>query len=238
VRSKYVIGADGENSQFRKWSCLEQTRYEEIRFSARQHFRLSPWSNFAEVYWGRNCQIVIAPVACDELCVAVTSREPFLRLPEALAQVPAVAHRLRCASPTNAMRGSRAALRRLSRVCRGRFALLGDASGSIDPLTGEGIGLAFKQAEALAEAIARDDLQSYQTAHDRLSRIPRLMSRLLLLMDKHPRFREAGLRILAAEPSLFSQLLNLNVGNLALSNLRFSNLLRLGWQALIPRPQL
>jgi flavin-dependent dehydrogenase len=136
------------------------------------------------------------------------------------------------------MRGSRAALRRLSRVCRGRFALLGDASGSIDPLTGEGIGLAFKQAEALAEAIARDDLQSYQTAHDRLSRIPRLMSRLLLLMDKHPRFREAGLRILAAEPSLFSQLLNLNVGNLALSNLRFSNLLRLGWQALIPRPQL
>ena len=236
VHSKWVIGADGEASQFRKWSRLDRKRYEQIRFSARRHFRMTPWSDFAEVYWGRSCQIVVAPVASDELCIAVTSRNPLLRFHNALAQVPMVTERLRDAPPANAIRGARVALRRLSQVYHGRFALIGDASGSVDPLTGEGIGLALKQAAALVDAITSDDLPSYQAAHDRISRLPRLMSRLMLIMDGHPRLRRRALQMLAAEPSLFSQLLNVNVGNLALSNLQFLNLLRLSWHALIPRP--
>ncbi len=101
-------------------------------------------------------------------------------------------------------------------------ALVGDASGSVDPLTGEGIGLGLKQAAALVEAIKRDDLQRYQAAHDRIGRVPRLMSRLMLLMDAHPHLRRRALQAFAAEPSsLFSRLLDVQVGETGAFEMRY-----------------
>ena len=58
------------------------------------------------------------------------------------------------ARPSPGILGAISALRVLRKVCRGAFALVGDASGSVDSLTGEGLGLAFQQANALAEALA------------------------------------------------------------------------------------
>jgi flavin-dependent dehydrogenase len=113
-------------------------------------------------------------------------------------------------------------------------ALVGDASGSVDPLTGEGIGLGFEQAAALVEAITRNDLQAYQAAHDRIGKAPRLMSRLVLTMDAHPHLRRKALSILACEPSLFSRLLQFNVGKLALSEIGVGHALRFGWRMLVP----
>ncbi|PYU24995.1 MAG: monooxygenase [Acidobacteria bacterium] len=244
VHCKWVIGADGESSPSRKWAALEQTRYEQIRFAARQHFCTTPWTDFVEVYWARDCQIVVAPIASEELCIAVTSRRPGLRFRDAFDQVPALASRLRNVCALGKVRGTRAALRRLRRVCHGRCALVGDASGSVDPLTGEGIGLAFRQAVALVEAIKRSEghlsraqsnqLHSYQAAHDRIGRAPRLMSRLMLTMDAHPQWRQRALRILAAEPSLFSRLLDVNVGELTFSRFGLGNALRLGCRLFRP----
>jgi flavin-dependent dehydrogenase len=244
VHSEWVVGADGESSPFRKWAALDQIRCEQIRFAARQHFRGASWTDFVEVYWARDCQIVVAPIATDELCVAVTSRSRGLRFSDALAQVPALASRFRSLATLGRPRGTRAALRRLRRVYRGRFALVGDASGSVDPLTGEGLGLAFKQAAALVEAInhARSHglpgsgagLQTYQKAHDAIGGATRLMSRLMLVMDAHPLLRQRALRILAAEPSVFSRLLNINVGELALSKFGVGHALRFGWRMLTP----
>src|SRR5438309_1842077 len=62
----------------------------------------------------------------------------------------------------------------------------------------------------------------------------RLMSRLMLMMDAHPHLRQRALRILAVEPSLFSRLLNVNVGELAVSEFGVSHTLRLGWRLLTP----
>jgi flavin-dependent dehydrogenase len=238
VSSKWVIGADGEASPFRKWAALDEVRYERIRFAARQHFRMAPWTDFVEVYWARDCQIVVAPVASDELCVAMTSRKSGSRFHEALEQVPALASRLRTSVDSSKLRGARVASRRLTRICRGRFVLVGDASGSVDPLTGEGIGLAFKQAAALIEAITRNDLRSYQTAHNRIGRTSLLMSRLMLTMDAHPRLRRRAFRILAAEPSLFRRLLQFNIGELPLLKVGVGHALRFGWRMLAPNWEL
>ena len=233
VRSKWVIGADGEASPFRKWAALDEARHEHIRFAARQHFQTTPWTDFVEVYWGRDCQITVAPIAAEELCVAVTSRTPGLRFSDALEQVPELSSRLRNLPGLGKLRGARAASRRLRRVYRDRLALVGDASGSVDPLTGEGIGLAFKQAAALVEAIIRNDLRAYQAAHDGIGRAPRLMSRFMLTMDAYPRFRRRALSIMASEPSLFSGLLQFNVGKLTLSKVGFGDALRFGWRMLV-----
>jgi flavin-dependent dehydrogenase len=234
LRCKWMIGADGEASPFRKWAGLDEARHEHIRFAVRQHFQITPWTDFVEVYWGRDCQITVAPIAPEELCVAVTSRIPGLRFRDALERVPALASRLRNLPGLGKLRGARAASRRLRRVYRERLALVGDASGSVDPLTGEGIGLAFKQAAALVEAITRNDLQAYQSAHDCIGKAPRLMSRLMLTMDAHPNFRRRALSILASEPSLFGRLLQFNVGKLTLSKVGFGDALRFGWRMLAP----
>lgn len=47
-------------------------------------------------------------------------------------------------------------------VCANNWALLGDAAGFADPVTGEGIYYALRSAELFAEAYLRGDVQSYE----------------------------------------------------------------------------
>ena len=49
-------------------------------------------------------------------------------------------------------------------VCGDDWALLGDAAGFADPVTGEGIYYALRSAELFAEALLRGDLRSYETS--------------------------------------------------------------------------
>ena len=48
-------------------------------------------------------------------------------------------------------------------VCANNWALLGDAAGFADPVTGEGIYYALRSAELFAEAYQRDELSSYES---------------------------------------------------------------------------
>ena len=63
------------------------------------------------------------------------------------------------------MRGSVSASVRLRQVTRGRVALVGDASGSVDSINGDGISLALEQSIAPAGALASGDLELYERAH-------------------------------------------------------------------------
>ena len=188
-----------------------------------------------KLHWGSNCQIVVTPVRPDEVCLVVTSRSPRIRLREALLEFPEITRRLKGASPITRDLGAVAALRVLRRVCLGRVALVGDASGSVDSLTGEGLGLAFRQAEALAEAIACGDLTRYQVAHRRINRVPEIMSRLLLALENRRRLRRRAILALAKEPRLFERLLAAHTGAFSPLNIGFGNLLRLG-RRLIAEP--
>ena len=62
-------------------------------------------------------------------------------------------------------RGAVTSSRKFNAVYRGRVALVGDASGSVDAITGEGLCLAFRQASTLAEAIEYGDMAKYQQKH-------------------------------------------------------------------------
>lgn len=58
--------------------------------------------------------------------------------------------------------GALSVSRTLKSVHRDTIPLMGDASGSVDAITGEGICVALKQARSLASAIHADDLEQYQ----------------------------------------------------------------------------
>lgn len=230
AESRWIIGADGQQSQVRKWAGLQPPRRELQRFGFRQHFRAAPWTDLVEVYWGSSCQIAVTPTAADEVGLAMISRHPQLRMKEALREMPALAAHLGGAEATTHERGAPCVLRRLPSFTRGRVALIGDASGSVDPVTGEGLGLAFRQALALAESLRCGDFSSYQIAHRRIGRMSHRMSQLILYMDGHAWLRQRALRALAAEPHLFSRLVNADGDGPTSTPVGLADALRLGWK--------
>jgi flavin-dependent dehydrogenase len=232
VQSRWIIGADGQSSLVRKWAGLDQGQPEQTRFGFRQHFRATPWTDFVEVHWGSRCQIVVTPVSPEEVCLVVTSRSPQIRLKEAFAQLPDVARRLEGRQAITKDLGAVSALRVIRQVCRGPFVLLGDASGSVDSLTGEGLGLAFRQAGALAEALARDDVGRYAAAHRRINRQPEVMSRLMLAMEHRPWLRRRVIDAFAHEPHLLERLLTAHAGTFSPLSFGFGNMFKLSWRLL------
>jgi menaquinone-9 beta-reductase len=212
IRARWIVGADGSGSRVRAWAGLGACRRDTRRYGFRRHFQIAHWADTVEIHWGEGCQIYVTPVAPEEVGVAVISSDPKLRVHDALRQFPALAARLSGAAESSAERGAVTASRRLRRVARGNVALIGDASGSVDAITGEGLCLGFHQALALADAMECGDLARYESAHRRLGARPRFMADFMLTMDRRRWLRKRALSALAAHPDLFGGLLAMHVG--------------------------
>jgi flavin-dependent dehydrogenase len=210
--TRYLIGADGPRSRIATWAGLTDGSVQAHRIGLRQHYTITPWTDFVEVYWSNFGQAYVTPNSSNEVCVAFIADKKFSSPNHALSHFPALQHHLAAAQPNGPARGSITLNRKLSRVTNGNVALIGDASGSVDALTGEGMALCFRQAAALSRALRADNLALYQTAHRRIQRLPQHMSRALLLIDRSPVIRDAVLHIFHQNPWLFERLLQLHIG--------------------------
>jgi flavin-dependent dehydrogenase len=213
VRFRWLIGADGIHSRLAQRLRLRPAGRGRLRIGLRQHYRVRAWTDLVEVHWQQGCQAYVTPVGPEEICVAIIT--PFhgdgasvpRRMAELVGRFPALARRLADAEPVGTVRGGVSQSTRLTAVACGNSALVGDASGSVDAVTGEGLALAFRQAEALAAALADGDLARYQRAHRLIGRRAHLMARLLLLLDRSDQVRRLSLRLLASQPQIFDRLL-------------------------------
>jgi flavin-dependent dehydrogenase len=231
VRSRWIIAADGSQSALRRAAGLDQPgRTYPRRFGSRRHFRIEPWTDLVEVYWAHGAQAYVTPVGEDEIGVAIICSDPLLRYQDLLPLFPALAARLDRAVATSNVRGAVTASRRFSRVTAANLALIGDASGSVDALTGLGLSLAFQQAVALGDALVENDLSAYAAAHRRMAKTPRIMEMLMLSMDRRDGFRGRAMRALAAEPAHFSRLLAVHAGALPPFSFALRAPFSLGWK--------
>ncbi len=218
IRCRWIVGADGFHSSVRRWAGLLPDWNGARRIGLRQHFRVRPWTDFVEVYWRTHCQAYVTPVGVDEVCVAMIGKGD-IRASDLAEIFPMLASHLSGAELIGPARGAISMSTRLRSVAAGRIALVGDASGSVDAVTGEGLALAFRQANSLATALAAGDLRRYDANHRRMGWMPRLMARILLHFDGNDRLRRMAFRNLAAHPRIFSRLLDVHVGALRRSAL-------------------
>ncbi len=228
IKALWIIGADGGNSRVRCWAGLDTFRKRDCRYAFRQHFCIAPWTDRMELHWGRHGEIYVTPVTDDQVCVALISRDPKLRLSDALPQFPELATRLGPVAAASSEKGALTATCKLRRVSRGNVALIGDASGTVDAITGEGLCLSFSQAMVLADCLRSGDLSRYEREHRKLALRPLLMARLMLTLDSRPRLQQRTLQAFRKRPQIFRRLLELHVGVLSPLHLALDGL-TLGW---------
>lgn len=250
VKYKYLVAADGQGSRLRAWAGLNNGSLLTRRFGFRIHYRIAPrsqhiGSRHVEVHWAAQGQAYVTPVADDEVCVSVMTRFPeSARSREIIESIPELRERLRGAEIISRERGAITTTRRLRHVVRGNVALIGDASGSADAITGEGLAMGFRQAMLLVDAICpshraedlarAEDLTRYDRLHPTVMRLPQTMARIMLLMDRFPRLRRRALRALAADPALFQTMLHVHIGEEPLRPFLLRRAPALGLRLLLP----
>ncbi len=232
VPARWIVGADGGGSRVRRWSGLETIARRTQRFATRRHYRVQPWSDFMEIYWANGAQAYVTPIGREEVCIVVMAEKlEDANFTKVLQELPELRERLNGAELASRERGAITVMYRLKNMARGNVALVGDASGGVDAITGEGLRLAFRQSLALAAAIEANDMQAYEEAHRELARRPMRMGKLMLLLGRNETLRKRSFGALASKPQLFEDLLAVHVGRATPSQM-VSTGVALGWRFL------
>lgn len=202
IRARWLLACDGLHSTVRRLVELEAPAPRgPRRYGLRRHYAVAPWTDLVEVHWARQAEIYVTPVSETEIGVAVLGPRGT-RLDDALAEVPALLARLEGVDATSGDRGAGPFLQRATAPRRGRVLLVGDASGYVDAITGEGLRVGMHQAQAAVAAIARGELDAYDAEWESISRPFRVFTSRLVAAASSP-VRRAIVPVAAALPRVF-----------------------------------
>lgn len=211
IQSRYLIGADGLHSTVRKVLGLEGTsskqRARHKRFGIRQHFSLAPWSDLVEVYWLSDVEVYVTPVDHHTVGIAILGQST-LDFYEIIARIPNLAKHLTSALPTSKLRGAGPLRQPVRARSIGRVLLVGDASGYVDAITGEGLRVGFAEAEAAVRALCSNNPNSYEDEWKRVTRSYRWLTSGLLSASSNRIIRPMIVPAAQALPGIFRRLVN------------------------------
>jgi 2-polyprenyl-6-methoxyphenol hydroxylase-like FAD-dependent oxidoreductase len=228
VTTRMLVGADGLASRLRRAEKLDVDCRVPRRFGLRRHFRCAPPSPSVEVHLAEGAEAYITPVS--DSCVGVaflwSERDvssfpsPGVHPPETRwrrleRKFPQLAPLLEGATPCSRLRGAGPFARAVRCCTQDRFALVGDAAGYVDAITGEGISMSLLSAIALARILPdalqkgahRATLAPYEREFTRIFGSYARTARAVLAVVRRPHLRRGILLSLARFPSLFDRLL-------------------------------
>lgn len=208
IDGSVVVGADGRLSRMRRWTGLDLASRGERRFGIRRHYAVEPWTDLVEVHWGDGCEAYVTPVDRCLVGVALLWSGRRAGFDQLIANFPSLARRLEGARVASKDRGAGPLEQRCRGVVRNNVVLLGDASGALDAISGEGLTLAFEQAFALVDAVEAGDLSRYERTHRALRRVPLILTKLLLIAERRPELRSRLVRALAVDPLFFGRVIS------------------------------
>ena len=205
-RARYLLAADGLHSPTRRRLGLDAPVPGSRRYGIRAHVETPPWTDFVEVHWVRGAEAYVTPLGPGLVGVAVLTDEPgpFDAL---IARFPALRERM-AGAPVSRALGAGPLRQRSSRRVAGRVLLVGDASGYVDALTGEGIALGLAQASAAVRAIVSGRPEDYESSWRQVSRRYQLLTHALLGATRLQPARRALVPVAAALPPAFAAVVN------------------------------
>lgn len=224
VRARMAVAADGLHSPLRASQGLDGPPTRRRRYGLRRHLKLKPWSEFVEVHYAQGVEAYVTPAGGARVGVAflwedrrLDGRISFATL---LTRFPALAARIDGAEFDSEVRGAGPLEHGVRARVLDRFALLGDAAGYVDAITGEGLSLALVAArelgallpEALAQGATRASLLAYERRCARDFRKYALAARGVLALARRPWLRRQALHALAKAPGIFEWALGVVMG--------------------------
>jgi flavin-dependent dehydrogenase len=207
LRARYLAAADGLHSPIREQLGLGRAAVAGPRYGLRRHYRMPPWTDLVEVYWARDAEAYVTPVAPDLVGVAVLFRGKG-RFEDWLSRFPALADRLRDAEPATDVRGAGPLRQRARRIVSGRVLLVGDAAGYVDAITGEGISVGLACGAELVRCVLAGRPHEYERAWRRTTRGYRLMTGALLWVSGRPALRRTIVPAAEKLPRVFTAAVN------------------------------
>lgn len=190
IRARWMLGADGLHSTVRELAGLAAPPRHARRFGLRRHFAVAPWNDLVEVHWtrvpgGGPAEVYVTPVGAAEVGVAVLGPQ-HTDYDEAVFSIPHLAARLDGADLTTTTRGAGPLRQRTRSRTAGRVLLVGDASGYVDAITGEGIRVGLAQVRAAIDCIVAGDPGRYEHAWREATRDYRMLTSGLVALGNSP----------------------------------------------------
>jgi flavin-dependent dehydrogenase len=202
IRASWLLAADGLHSTVARVTGLHRgTPQARRRYGLRRHYAVEPWSDLIEVHWTPLGELYVTPTADGMVGLALLSRRG-VRFEDALAACPELAARVCDRDPVTELRGA-GPFRQMTRArTRGRVLLVGDASGYVDALTGEGIRIGVAQARAAVDAVLAGDAERYERAWSDVTRDFRRLTGTLVRLATSPA-RRVIVPVAHAAPGIF-----------------------------------
>lgn len=215
----FVVGADGTRGRVSRslgWSAPPTRR----RWSLVARFRGVPRDDFAEVHLLDGAYFAACPIDGEVFTANLVLDQDRLRpgprglealFAEHVARAPELARRLAAAELVEPIRACGPLAVRVTRRTGPGVALVGDAAGFVDPLTGEGLYFAMRGAALLTESVLgllRDPsteprrLREYERRRRREFGGRYAFARLLQVGLRHPGLVRRALSLLEARPGL------------------------------------
>lgn len=203
IRADWLLAADGLHSSVARGVGLAlPAPRARRRFGLRRHYRIEPWSDLIEVHWTPVGELYVTPV--DERMVGIAALVgQGVGFDAAMASAPTeLVLRVAGAEPAGAVMGSGPFRQRTRRRVAGRVLLIGDASGYVDAITGEGLRLGFAQARAAVTRVSAGDPLHYEADWFRITKDFRRLTSALALAASSP-LRGSVVPLAARLPRLF-----------------------------------
>ncbi len=226
--ARLLIGADGIRSRFHNGFGIHRRKRRTRRFALRTLYdQLEGTQGVVEVHCCKAGEAYVAPMGNGSARITLllygsVRHSRGTQLPdlyfENLTLFPGLFERLRTPYPHRTVESTGAVSLEVSRSHGQRLLLVGDAAGAVDPVTGQGMTLALKDAELACQVVkerlgedrlCEQDLCEYTQLRESYFRPSFKLAQLLLAAVQHPFLARQTIKALSRNSALRRKVLTM-----------------------------
>ena len=204
IRARAVVAADGIRSRFRAPGGIRCLSRGSHRFALRRlHDNYAAGARAVDVYCSQEAEAYVAPLSDGRARITLLTDKRVLPRSEGaehlyenlLARFPEIMERIKTGGHHSQVETTSPVSARFSQCHGDRLILAGDAAGAVDPVTGQGMTIALRDAHLAAQVLARalktnrltaDALQFYSSSRERYFLPAYHLSQKLLTSLRYP----------------------------------------------------